>query len=79
MQGKLHLWRERGLIDGFVYAYLGQQDSRLPVVPPGMIRREDVEHYPTDFSPVSETDIHLLSTRGYELTRLLIDQYCPQL
>lgn len=79
LQKQLHLWRQYGAIDGFVYAYLGQQDQRLPVQPPGLIRRDDVVHYPTDFSPMSDVDIELLSGRGEQLTRLLIEHYCPNI
>ncbi|MHB8968836.1 MAG: patatin-like phospholipase family protein [Pirellulaceae bacterium] len=79
LQKQLHLWRQYGAIDGFVYAYLGQQDQRLPVQPPGFIRRDDVVHYPTDFSPMSEVDIDLLSGRGEQLARLLVEHYCPNI
>lgn len=79
LQKQLHLWKEYGAIDGFVYAYLGQQDQRLPVQPPDMVTRADVVHYPTDFSPMSETDIALLSRRGEQLTRLLVEHYCPNI
>lgn len=79
LQKQLHLWRQYGAIDGFVYSYLGQQDQRLPFQPAGFIRREDVVHYPTDFSPMSDVDIDLLSGRGEQLTRLLIEHYCPNL
>ena len=79
LQKQLHIWKQYGALEGFVYAYLGQQDGRLPAQPPGLIRREDVVHYPTDFSPMSSTDIELLSCRGEQLTRLLIESYCPDL
>lgn len=79
LQKQLHLWKQYGAIEGFVYAYLGQQDKRLPVVPSDLIKREDVVSYPTDFSPMSEKDIDLLSRRGEQLTRMLIEYYCPTL
>lgn len=79
LQKQLHLWKKYGAIEGFIYAYLGQQDSRLPVQPPGLVRREDVVHYPTDFSAMSDNDIELLSRRGEQLTRFLIEYYCPNL
>lgn len=79
LQRQLHMWKQYGAIDGFVYAYLGQQDSRLPVLPSDLVRRDEVVNYPTDFSPMSETDIKLLSRRGEQLTRFLIEYYCPTL
>jgi integrative and conjugative element protein (TIGR02256 family) len=79
LQKQLHMWREFGALEGFVYAYLGQQDERLPIIPRDLVRRADVVHYPTDFSPMSTTDIDLLSRRGEQLTRLLMEHYCPEL
>lgn len=79
LQNQLHLWRQYGALEGFVYSYLGQQDERLPTQPPGLVRRDDVVHYPTDFSPMSDVDIDLLSKRGEQLTRLLLEHYCPNL
>lgn len=35
--------------------------------------------YPTDFLPMSDEDINLLSLRGEQLTRLLIARYMPEL
>ena len=79
LQKQLHLQKKHGELDGFVYSYLGQQDSRLPYLPTDLTRREEVIDYPTDFSPMSETDIELLSSRGEQLTRLLTEHYCPEL
>jgi hypothetical protein len=45
----------------------------------GDLLGEDVVHYPTDFSAMSDADIDLLSRRGEQLTRLLIEHYCPDL
>ncbi len=79
LQAQLHMWQRSGAIRGFVYSYLGQQDKRLPFVPSGLIARSEVEHYPTDFSPMSKSDRERLAGRGYQLTRLLLDHYCPEL
>lgn len=79
IQSQLHLWKQHGALDGFIYSYLGQQDDRLPIVPPDLVGREEVIHYPTDFSPMSDHDITLLSRRGEQLTRLLLEYYCPNL
>ena len=79
LQKQLHLLRSHGELDGFVYSYLGQQDTRLPYAPPDLVTRNEVLHYPTDFSPMSQTDIELLSRRGEQLTHLLLEYYCPEL
>ena len=79
LQALLHQWRQQVALKGFVYSYLGQQDNRLPIQPPDLVRREEVVHYPTDFSPMSDHDIDLLSRRGEQLTRLLLEHYCPTL
>lgn len=79
LQQQLHGWQEQGLVSGFVYSYLGQQDERLPYRPPDLVSRDDVFHYPTDFSPMSEFDIETLCRRGEQLTSLLVEHYCPAL
>lgn len=79
LQKIIHLQRQAGGLRGFVYSYLGQQDSRLPIRPLKLVPREGVVHYPTDFSAMSEEDIDLLSSRGEQLTRQLLDFYCPEL
>jgi NTE family protein len=35
--------------------------------------------YPTDFAPMADEDIDLISKRGEQLTRVLIEYYCPEL
>lgn len=76
---RLHDWESAGRIHGFVMAYLGNQDRALPVGPVDLVPREDVIDYPTDFSAMSEKDLLLLTARGEQLTRLLLDYYCPEL
>lgn len=78
-QTRLHQWREHGALKGFVYAYLGQQDDRLPFTPDGFVPRDQVVGYPTDFSPMPESDIIALSSRGEQLTQVLLQHYCPEL
>lgn len=77
--GTLHMLAETGKIKGFVLPYLGQQDTRLPFQPPDLVTREQVIDYPTDFSPMTTDSIKLLSTRGEQLARLLIEHYHPAL
>ena len=75
---RLHQHKDASLIKGFILPYLGQVDESLPFHWPDLIKREEV-NYPTDFRPMKNRDIELLSTRGEQLTRLLIDFYCPNL
>jgi NTE family protein len=59
--------------------YLGRDDNRLPVKSPDLVPRSAARNYPTDFSPMSQKNVELLSTRGEQLTRLLLDHYAAQL
>ena len=72
---RLHDHAQAGRIDGFVYAALGQIDRRVPLKPANWVDREQVVHYPTDFSAMSETNIAQLSERGEAITRALVTQY----
>ncbi|MEN8251913.1 MAG: patatin, partial [Bacteroidota bacterium] len=76
---KLHQLAESGKLKGFILPYLGQLDKNLPLIPPDLVRREQVFNYPTDFSQMSIDNIQLLSRRGEQLTRLLIERYVPEL
>ena len=51
---RLHAHVAAGALRGFVLAYLGQQDDRLPYRPADLVPRSAVAHYPTDFAPMSE-------------------------
>lgn len=76
---RLHALRAAGEIKGFVMAYLGQRDDRLPLCPPDLVRREEVAQYPTNFSAMKQEYIDRLANRGERLMRLLLDYYCPEL
>ncbi|MCB9808709.1 ThiF family adenylyltransferase [Candidatus Peribacteria bacterium] len=76
---RLHSYAANGQIKGFVLSHLGQQDKSLPYAPPDLVRREEVIGYPTDFAPMSQRNIDLLSRRGEQLTGLLIEEYCSEL
>lgn len=76
---RLHRLAAAGGIKGFVHAYLGQRDDALPYRPAKLVRREAVMDYPTDFALMADEDIRRLSERGEQLTRLLIEYYCPEL
>jgi NTE family protein len=78
-KGNLHDHRRAGLIRGFVMPFLGMQDQNLPLQPPDLITRDQVIGYPTDFSPMPEEMLGLLTARGEQLTRLLIEHHCPEI
>lgn len=77
--GRLHDLAQAGTISGFVLPYLGQQDKKLPIQPAGFVKREEVADYPTDFLPMSNENIEVISKRGEQLTRLLVETYHPDL
>lgn len=72
---RIHRMVEAGELDGFVMAYLGQDDRKLPSPPPDLVPREAVRNYPTDFAPMSQRNIELLSRRGEQITRLLASRH----
>ena len=76
---RLHRYIETGELKGFVMVYLGQDDDRLPVKPTDLVPRSAVRDYPTDFSGMSDENISLLTKRGEQLTRLLLDHYAAGL
>lgn len=75
----LHRLAANGEIKGFLLPYMGQIDERLPYRPPNLVPRGKTFDYPTNFSPMSETNIQSLSQRGEQLTRLLLDFYAPHI
>jgi NTE family protein len=58
-------------------AFLGMNDNNLPIRPPDLIPRERVVGYPTDFAAMTRENVDLLSRRGEQLTRLVIEHHCP--
>ena len=75
----LHQHTAAGGLRGFALAYLGMTDGNLPVKPADLVPRSAVAGYPTDFAPMSSEDLRLLSLRGEQLTRLVIDHHCPEI
>lgn len=75
----LHRMKVSGEIGGFLLPYLGQIDGYLLSAPADLVPREAVKDYPTDFNPMSATNIRLLSDRGEQLTRLLLEAYAPDM
>jgi NTE family protein len=78
-RGRLHEWGASGALRGFVMAYLGQQDARLPVPVSDLVPAEAVAHYPTNFASMPSADFKALATRGEQLVRVLLPHYCPDL
>lgn len=73
----LHRMAANQEISGFLLPYLGQVDERLPNKPTDLVGRADVIDYPTDFSPMSAENLRILTTRGEQLTKLMIAAYAP--
>jgi predicted acylesterase/phospholipase RssA len=79
LRARVHELAATGQIRGFVYSYMGMQDSRLPVPLPDLVEHSRVATYPTNFARMSVEDLDAIATRGEQLTRALIDHYCPVL
>ncbi len=60
----LHRLSKSGEIKGFLLPYMGQQDDKLPSLPPDLVPRNESFDYPTDFNPMSERNIERISLRG---------------
>jgi NTE family protein len=67
------------MIRGFIHSYLGTRDERLPLPVADLVPREAVVNYPTDFARMKPRNLDLLATRGEQLTRVLVEHYCPEL
>ncbi len=78
-RGRLYAAVSAGRLSGFVYAYLGMRDDRLPMPIADIVPREMVADYPTDFRAMSQEDLNVLSTRGEQLVRALLPHYCSSL
>lgn len=76
---RLHKFAETGELRAFGMIYLGQQDQKLPCVPPDLVPRDQVRNYPTDFAPMSARNLDLLSKRGEQLTHLIVERYLADL
>ncbi len=77
-KGLIYRHGELGNLKGFVLPFLGQQDSRLgAIIPPDLVRREEVIDYPTNFSRMPDDDIDRISRRGEQLTRIMIEAHAP--
>ena len=68
-----------GQLQGVIHAYLGMPDERVPIPIANLVPVTAVRHYPTDFKAMTPADIQLITTRGEQLTRVLLAHYCPDL
>ena len=78
-RARLNSAAEHNDLAGFVHAYLPTFDDRLPRPVPGLVPREHVLGYPTDFAAMTTENLRRLTTRGQQLTSVLLDHYCPEL
>lgn len=78
-KGVLFDHQRNGALKGIVMPFLGQRDDALPIQPTNLVRRGDVVGYPTNFSRMKAADIELLTARGEQLTRLMIEHHCPEI
>ena len=79
-KGLIYRHGELGNLKGFVLPFLGQNDSRLgAIIPPDLVRREEVIDYPTNFSRMRYDDIDRISRRGEQLTRIMIEAHAPEI
>jgi NTE family protein len=76
---RLFDFKDHGRLASVVMPYLGQDDSRLKYRPDGLVTREDVYAYPTDFSAMSADWMERLSRRGEQLTKALIAEHASHL
>jgi predicted acylesterase/phospholipase RssA len=78
-RARLNQSAEASTIQGFIHPYLATRDERLPFPLTDLVPRDAVVHYPTDFARMTPENLQLVATRGEQLTRILIEHYCPQL
>jgi NTE family protein len=78
-RNKLHDAATTGKIRGFVHAYLGMHDDRLPIPISDLIPATAVRAYPTDLHAMRPDDLTALTLRAEQLTRTLLAHYCPEL
>lgn len=78
-RSRIHEAGQTGQLRGFVHAYLGMRDEKLPMPLQDLVPRKRVQDYPTNFAPMKAEDLAAIAVRGEQLTRTLISCYCPDL
>ncbi|MBU2941833.1 patatin-like phospholipase family protein [Shimia thalassica] len=71
--------RSAGELQAIVLPYLAQADARLACAPSDLVKREDVDAYPTNFSAMTEEWIERLSKRGEQVTLAVLKEHHPEL
>lgn len=71
--------QEIGKVRSAIMPYLGQDDNHLAFPPQNLVKKSEVEAYPTDFNSMPEFWIDKLSNRGEQLTRALITEYASEI
>jgi NTE family protein len=78
-RARLHDAAASGRLEGFVHAYLGMPDERVPIPVADLVPLAKIRNYPTDFKAMTGNSLDMIATRGEQLTRMLLARYCPQL
>jgi NTE family protein len=78
-RSRLNQAAETGAIQGFIHPYLATLDARVPLPVADLVPRNAVIDYPTNFARMANKDLDLVATRGEQLTRVLIEHYCPRI
>lgn len=76
---RLYDLQNAGKLQAIVLPYLGQADNRLVCAPPDLVKREEVDAYPTDFRAMSDDWIERLSKRGEQVTLAVLQEHHPEL
>ncbi|MBS63156.1 MAG: patatin [Salinisphaera sp.] len=76
---RLYDLRDAGRLSAIVLPYLGQADERLENAPSDLVKREEVDAYPTNFNAMSDVWIDRLSKRGEQVTLAVLRQHNPEL
>lgn len=71
--------RSAGKLQAIVLPYLGQADAHLACPPSDLVKREEVDAYPTNFSAMAEEWIERLSKRGEQVTLAVLKEHHPEL
>lgn len=76
---RLYDLKDAGKLQAIVLPYLGQADNRLACAPLDLVKREEVDAYPTNFSAMTEEWIDRLSKRGEQVTLAVLKEHHPEL
>ncbi|MEL6243847.1 MAG: patatin-like phospholipase family protein [Pseudomonadota bacterium] len=68
-----------GKLQAIVLPYLGQADHRLSCAPNDLVKREEVDAYPTDFRAMSGEWIERLAKRGAQVTLAVLEEHHQEL